>query len=98
MPDCADRSVPDRGIIADIYRGLRDKGGFTGDYDTLYLRLATDEINYCAFRIGMDVLIERGLVTYTREKGVWRFVLPVMTKKVDLNESPVMKKLQLIKG
>lgn len=98
LPDCADRSVPDRGNIADIYRGLRDKGGFTGDYDSLYLRLATDEINYCAFRIGMDVLIERGLVTYTREKGVWRFVLPVMTKKVDLNESPVMKKLQLIKG
>ena len=96
--DSAERSIPDRGSIADLYRGLRDRNGHSGDLDSLYLRLRSDKTNYCTFRIGMDVLMERGLVARTRDKGGWRFTLPVMKQKVDLNDSPIMQKLYLIKG
>lgn len=98
LEDSVSRSIPDRADIAQLYRGLRDRSPFYGDYDGLFARLGAQEKNYCSFRLGLEILTERGLVKVSKEKRGFCFSVPQMKQKVDLEQSPIMQKLHLIKG
>lgn len=91
--DSAARSIPDRRVIAQLYRGLRDRSPFSCDYDTLYARLAVEQANYCACRLGLEILEERGLIRVEKGKRGLSISVPAATRKVDLEQSPIMQKL-----
>ena len=98
LKDSASRSIPNRADIAQLYRGLRDRSPFYGNYDGLFARLGGQEKNYCSFRLGLEILIERGLIKVSREKRGFCFSVPQKSQKVDLEQSPIMQKLHLIEG
>ena len=98
LEDSVNRSIPDRADIAQLYRGLRDLSPFYGDYDGLFARLGAQVKNYCSFRLGLEILMERGLVQVCREKRGFCFSVLQVREKVDLEQSPIMQKLHLIKG
>ncbi len=91
-------SIPDRTSLGRLYRKLRDGGPFYGDYISLFMRFGTKEENYCCFRLGMEILMERGLIQVKREKKGFSFSVIEVKQKVDLEQSPLMQKLHLIKG
>ncbi|MDD3193510.1 MAG: single-stranded-DNA-specific exonuclease RecJ [Oscillospiraceae bacterium] len=97
LEDSATRSIPDRASIAELYRALRDRSPFSGDYEGLFARVGAKQENYCSFRLGLEILEERGLVKITREKRGFCFSVAPVKGKTDLEQSPIMKKLHQIK-
>lgn len=97
--DTAAQSVPDRSSIAALYRRIRDLNPYVGDYDGLYMHLLLEGLNYCLFRLGLDILEERGLVQISRDgKKGYRFSIAAVSQKTDLEQSPIMQKLKMMKG
>ena len=62
------------------------------------MRFSTKKENYCCFRLGMEILMERGLFQVKRERKGFSFSVMEVKQKVDLEQSPIMQKLHLIKG
>ncbi len=98
LEDSVSDSVPDRASIGRLYRKLRSHGPFYGDYGSLFMRFSTKKENYCCFRLGMEILMERGLFQVKRERKGFSFSVMEVKQKVDLEQSPIMQKLHLIKG
>ena len=83
-------ALPDRRQIADVFRFIRDSGGWSYDTDVLCYRLGGDGSNACRVLICIEVLCELGIF---RKEG--ESILPYnLQNKVDLEDSELMKYLK----
>ncbi len=83
--------TPSREDVAVVYRYVRGQRNLILDYDLLYSRLVSKEINYCKMRIILDILEELGLVD---RRGDGTLSLAPASGKVDLGSSAILKNLQ----
>ena len=83
-------ALPDRQQIANVFRFIRDSGGWCFDYDVLCYRLGGDGSNACKVLVCIDVLCELGIFTKDGEK-----ILPAnLHNKVNLEDSQLMNYLK----
>lgn len=83
-------ALPDRQQIANVFRFIRDSGGWKYDYDILCYRLGGDGSNACNVLICIDVLCELGIF---RKEG--ESILPDnLQNKVNLEDSRLMQYLK----
>ncbi|MBQ7980791.1 MAG: single-stranded-DNA-specific exonuclease RecJ, partial [Oscillospiraceae bacterium] len=83
------RIVPDRNDLAVIYRAVTEN---TVSFDAVYSAVHSDEINYCKFRLALDIFEELGLFTVDRYcETVSR--IPT-NQKVDLDSSTILAELR----
>lgn len=85
------RIVPTRDELGVIYKLLRKNGGFSDDIDLLYLKLWKNGLNYCKFRVILDILDELGLICLSPlGTGI---TLPEEEKRVELASSGILHRL-----
>ena len=83
-------ALPDRQRVADVFRFIRDSGGWKFDTDVLCYRLGGDGSNACKVLICIDVLCELGIF---RKEG--EHILPYnLQNKVNLEDSALMQYLK----
>ncbi len=83
-------ALPDRQQVANVFRFIRDSGGWKYDYDILCYRLGGDGSNACKVLICIDVLCELGIF---RKEG--ESILPDnLQNKVNLEDSRLMRYLK----
>ena len=90
-PRLKSRIVPTRDELGVIYKLLRKNGGFSDDIDLLYLKLWKNGLNYCKFRVILDILNELGLICLSPlGAGI---TLPEEEKRVELASSEILHRL-----
>jgi len=83
------RIVPDRNDLAAIYRAITEN---PVSFDAAYTTVHSDAINYCKFRLALDIFEELGLFAVDRYcETVSR--IPAKTK-VDLDSSAILGELK----
>ena len=84
------RIVPERNELAAVYRAIPQSRD--ADFDSVYFSVCSDDINYCKFRLALDIFEELGLiVTDGYAETVRR--LPA-EKKVNLDDSQLLAELR----
>lgn len=92
-----ERITPQRKDIEILYRYLREKGGFGGDFETLFSVLKAQGIdNYARLLCAVEVLRETGLVTTAGSGTKSRISICQVTGKVDLESCDTMRRLHNI--
>lgn len=89
----ADKSLPPREMMAEVYRFLRSAGGWSGGAEMLCCRLKTAKGNVCRTKIALEAMRELKLI-YS-ENG--HIMLPKQTQKVQLQNSHILRCLQDLK-
>lgn len=85
-------ALPDRQQVAELFRFIRDSGGWHFDTDILCYRLGGDGSNACRVLVCIDVLCELGIF---RKEG--ESILPANLQiKVNLEDSRLMQYLKKI--
>ncbi len=83
------RIVPDRKDLAAVYRAVPEKGT---DFDSAYFAVGSDSLNYCKFRLALDIFEELGLIeTDIYSETAKR--LPA-AQKADLDSSKILNELK----
>ncbi len=77
--------------VAQVYRMLRQTNGASSDIDRYYLSYLASYVNYCKFRLALDVLMEAGLLAVSPRMD--RLTLCSVQHKADLTQTPTMKRL-----
>ena len=86
----ADFALPERQQLADVFRFIRNSGGWKFDTDVLCYRLGGDGSNACKVLLCIDVLCELGIF---RKEG--ESVIPDnMQNKVNLEDSSLIQYLK----
>lgn len=83
-------ALPSRQFIGELYRLIRDGGGWHHDIDVLCYRLCDDGSNACKVLIGIDALCELGILK--KQKG--NITLDDTDKKVNLDNSELLSYLK----
>lgn len=83
-------ALPSREFIAELFRFLRQKGGWKGDIDVLCYRLDDDGSNACKVLVAVDALCELGILT---KKGD-SIELNNTENKVNLDNSRILSYLK----
>lgn len=86
----ADFALPERQQLAEVFRFIRDSGGWKYDTDVLCYRLGGDGSNACKVLICIDVLCELGVF---RKEGE-EIVPDNMQNKVNLDSSRLIQYLK----
>ena len=96
----AARLLPDRGVLADVWRYLSGCGTLTEEPGCLcrkIVRWSEKPLSLSMLLVCLDIFADVGLVEVTRQrKDMTVRVLPV-EGKADLQSSPTLQKLQLLK-
>lgn len=87
-------ALPDRQRVANVFRFIRDSGGWSFDTDVLCYRLGGDGSDACKVLVCIDVLCELGIF---RKEGE-SILLHNMQNKVDLEDSALMQYLKAAGG
>ncbi len=83
------RIIPDRNDLAAVYRAIPEGGT---DFDAAYFAVSSDSMNYCKFRLALDIFEELGLVeTDVYSETAKR--LPAL-HKADLDSSKILIELK----
>ncbi|MDR0884126.1 MAG: single-stranded-DNA-specific exonuclease RecJ [Oscillospiraceae bacterium] len=82
--------IPDRPLIAQLYKQLQRSPAGYADIQALCLHLRDDGGRACALRLALDILEEAGLVT---DAGDGTCALPPVSEKRDLADTPTMQRL-----
>ncbi|MCL2014308.1 MAG: single-stranded-DNA-specific exonuclease RecJ [Oscillospiraceae bacterium] len=86
----AEKSIPNRENFAKIYTYIKNSENiFT--IDDLYMRIGGGDLNYCKYRIALDVLEETGLVAIDLSGTV---TVIGNAPKTDLSNSAILAKLK----
>lgn len=93
-PRLKERILPKREEVAAVYRLLVKNGGFSNELDLLYLKFSGTKLNYCKFRIILDVLDELKLIKISPLEDA--ITLPEQVKKVNLEQSEILHRLEQI--
>ncbi len=88
------KALPSRKFAADVFRFIRDSGGWGADTDVLCYRLSDDGSNACKVLMSIDILCELGIF---RKEGN-RVVVSDTSSKVNLDDSQLMSQLKRIAG
>lgn len=86
------RMTPDRDDAAVVYRYLKKAGGFDSDIDILFNVFLPGGMNYCKYRLILDILNDVGLIELSPLLD--RILLCENGGKVDLETSATMQKLR----
>lgn len=88
------KMTPTRDEIAYIYRFIKKIGCFNSDIDNLYHRVYNKDLNYCKYRLIMDILNQANLITIGNMLNV--ISVNDVDGKVDIENTKTMKKLKNI--
>lgn len=92
-----ERLAPQRSDVEVLYRYIREKGGFGGDFETLYSYLPPHSIeSYARMLCALDVLAESGLVATAGSGTKSRITFCPVSGKVDIEDCNTMKRLHNI--
>lgn len=86
------RITPSREELIKVYKAL--KAGCPMTLDTLFMRLADDDMNYCKLHICIDIFKDKELIEFKPASSKIK-LLPV-EKRVDLEDSQTLVKLRSI--
>lgn len=87
-------ALPSRQFVGELYRLIRDSGGWHYDIDVLCYRLNDDGSNACKVLVGIDALCELGILN--KKKG--NITLDDIQKKVNLDNSSLLSYLKNYKA
>jgi len=82
-------SVPTREEIGKIYKYLKASDGYNGDIESLYIKINSNNLNYCKMRVIIDILDEIGVISLSPTQDN----IKLNDKKADLNSSLLYNKL-----
>jgi len=85
------RMTLNRDEVAAVYRTLRKTNGTLADADRYYLTHFASSLNYCKYRLALDVLSEAGLLQTSPKMD--KLVLLQAAGKTDLAQTNTMKRL-----
>lgn len=85
--------LPGREDFARVYRFLRQYNGWKGDRMFLWYRMEEKDLSMGRLRILLDVMEERGLIRCAGEEDSFYISLLPVEGKVDLQASPVFRRL-----
>lgn len=85
-------SLPQKDDINPIYKYLREKNGTHLDVETLFLKLNIPDMNYCKFRVILQVLHQANLIKINPSNVGIEFIPP--SGKANLEGTPLMQFLQ----
>ncbi len=83
-------ALPSRQFTGEVYRFIRDSGGWQHDTDVLCYRLQDDGANACKVHVSIDALCELGILK--KENG--KISLCDTQKKADLDNSEILSYLK----
>ncbi len=83
-------ALPDREFFANVYRFIKEKGGWQYSTDVLCYRIGDDGSNACKVLVCIDVLCELGILKVTDGK----ILLADTNKKVNLDSSAILTRLR----
>lgn len=86
-----EKMTPSRNEIAVVYKYLKAKHGFQGDIDLLFGAFSQN-LNYCKFRLILDILDDVGLIELSSRLDV--IILSDFQGKADLEQAETMKILR----
>lgn len=86
------RIVPAREDLAAIYRAV-PKNNFAG-FDSVYFSVCSESINYCKFRLALDIFEELGLFEVNRYNET--VTSRTVSQKADLDSSEILKGLKAL--
>lgn len=78
--------------VAIVYRFLRYYNGWEFDYEGMYALLSKYDITFVQMLLCIDIMVELGLVYHDTSRC--RIDIPIEPKKVDLNNSRILRKIQ----
>ncbi len=82
--------LPERELFANVYRFIKERGGWQHSTDVLCYRIGDDGGNACKVLICIDVLCELGILKVTDGK----VLLADTTRKVNLDSSAILTRLR----
>ncbi len=85
-------AIPQREDINLIYKYLRDNKGSSLDVEALFLKLNIADMNYCKYRVILQVLHQAKLIKINPSLRGIEYIKP--TQKVDLESTNLMKFLK----
>lgn len=101
LTDISSPSVPDREILGALFRKIREIFPCEGTYESVYEKVAYAndiDINFCSFRLGLEIFSELALLEILPAKGKLLFRLKQSKEKMDLNHSKTYAKLQSVEA
>ena len=90
------KMIPGRNDVAMVYAWLRKRGGYQGDADLLFSMFEKGGLNYCRYRIALDMMQELGLIRISPLMD--RIEVPECGHKVDLESAPTLRELRRRSG
>lgn len=86
------KMTPTRDEVAYVYRFIKKVTNFNSDLDNLYHKIYTKNLNYCKYRLIIDILSEAGLITIGNMlNGI---SVNNVNGKVNIDETQTMIKLK----
>ncbi|MBR1739538.1 MAG: single-stranded-DNA-specific exonuclease RecJ [Ruminococcus sp.] len=82
--------IPERSELISVYKAIKESGRIS--LDDLFMRIASDEMNYCKLHIITDIFRDKGLIEFKPSSGRITFI--PAERKVDLEESETLSKLR----
>ena len=79
-------AIPSRQLSADVFRFIRDAGGWSYDTDILCYRLGDDGRSACKILVAIDAFCQLGI--FKKENG--KILINDITHKVDLDSSEIL--------
>lgn len=79
-----------------LYKQLRDAGGTELHQDLYYLSAVSEQMNYCKYRLSLDILGEMGLITVPADRSAIR--LNPVTGKVQIEDSAILSAVRRMRG
>lgn len=88
----AEFALPERDFFINVYRFIKEKGGWSFDTDILCYRLGDDGSNACKVLVCIDALCELGVL----KQSEGNILLADTEKKVNLDSSELLKRLRSV--
>ncbi|WP_326522299.1 single-stranded-DNA-specific exonuclease RecJ [Faecalispora sporosphaeroides] len=93
----AEELLPDYTNFAQLYRFLRERGGWSGGAELLLYRLDGGKMGYARLLTALEVFVERGLILLRQSGDQLNIELCEADQKVNLFESPILCDINQIK-
>lgn len=91
----ARNGLPELPELRGLYRMLREEGRPVGA-DAWYMQAASERLNYCKYRLGLDIFREMGLISLSADLREVK-LLPV-EGRVKMEESEILKSVRKMAG
>ncbi len=95
-PKIAAIAEPSVDELRALYKLLRQQGGAKLHLDLFYLSAAASAMNYCKYRLALDILQEKALIALAPDLSSIE-ILPV-SGKVDIEDSAILSAIRQMRG